>query len=341
LLHYLADRAGSASLHYLHELVPVSDGWETYIYHFQLQGADGLPREFRGPLTLRLFAGRRGIPQGRHAAEVQRYLHGLGYPVPLPVCWEESCDMLGGPFLVMEQIPGPTLLQRLLCRPWTVLAVGSRMAEVQTWLHHLPTDGFPHPGQPLLERGLDEIQGVIRQYGLGSLRPGLAWLRAHRPIPPAAAAIVHLDFHPLNLIHRKGQLPAVLDWDLADVGDPHADVATTIMFIRCAPNERQTLWERTIIATGRQILEWSYLHACRKRMVLDDQRLAYYLAWALLRRLARCGRILCAGPQVTGAKPSYTRHLHRGHLRPLCENFRRLTGVLLWLKEDTWAARAA
>src|SRR6516165_4138872 len=66
LLHYLADRAGSASLHYLHELVPVSDGWETYIYHFQLQGVDGLPREFRGPLTLRLFAGRRGIPQGRH-----------------------------------------------------------------------------------------------------------------------------------------------------------------------------------------------------------------------------------------------------------------------------------
>jgi aminoglycoside phosphotransferase (APT) family kinase protein len=331
LLRYLSSRLGIDGLQYAQEPTPVADGWETYIYHFRLQEDGSLPPEFRGPLTLRLLAGPRGVPQGRQAFEAQRYVRRLGYPAAAPVCWEEACEILGGPFLIMERVPGPTLLQRLLDRPWTVLVAGRRMAELQTWLHRLPVEGFPAPPEPLLERSLDRIEKVIRQCGLDGLTPGLEWLSAHRPAPPAAPCIVHLDFHPLNLICRPGQPAAVLDWDSADVGDPHADVATTLVLLRCAPNEGKNLWERTAVAVGRQLLRDLYLRACRARTALEDDKLTYYEALAALRRLTRYERFLTAGPQVLGLKPSLTRHLGRAHLEALCRHFRHLTGVRVHL----------
>jgi hypothetical protein len=76
-------------------------------------------------------------------------------------------------------------------------------------------------------------------------------------------------------------------------------------------------------------------------MALDSGKLSYYLALALLLRLAHSGRFLLAGPEVTGAKPSVVRRLGRDHLDVLCEHFRRVTGVALRLEEKAWPARAA
>jgi aminoglycoside phosphotransferase (APT) family kinase protein len=156
LLDYLAGRFGAPGLSYEQGPEPVRDGWETFIYHFRLGGADTLPAGFRGPLTLRLTAYSEGIPRGRHEFKVQRCLWRHGYPVPAPLLWEERGDALGGPFLLMEQIPGPTVLRYAVARPWAVLAVGGRMAELQSRLHRLPVEGFPHPPEPLLDRTLGD-----------------------------------------------------------------------------------------------------------------------------------------------------------------------------------------
>jgi aminoglycoside phosphotransferase (APT) family kinase protein len=342
LLDYLSRRLGVPRLRYARALTPVNDGWETYIYHFQVQADAALPAAFQGPLTLRLFAGPEGVACGRHDLAVQRSLQQLDYPVPEPVLWEENCDVLRGPFLLMEQVFGPTLLHRLLARPWTVLAAGRLMADLQTRLHRLPVDRFPRPARPLLERVLEEIRNLMRQYRLQSLTPGLEWLRAHCPAPPEAPCIVHLDFHPLNLIYRQDQPPVVLDWDTADVGDAHADLATTVMLIRCASNEGKNLWERTLITTGRDLLVRRYLRACRKQMALDDGKLTYYRALAALRRLARCGRFLAVGTRPLGVKPSLvTRHLRRDHLQAMCDYVQSWTGVEIALEEGIWAAAPA
>ncbi len=49
------------------------------------------------------------------------------------------------------------------------------------------------------------------------------WLAEHRP-PPAGEAIVHGDFRLGNVIVDGDGLAAVLDWELAHVGDPMEDL---------------------------------------------------------------------------------------------------------------------
>jgi aminoglycoside phosphotransferase (APT) family kinase protein len=333
LLSYLNSRF-AADVQYKQEPTPVPDGWETYIYQFELEPNDELPTEFRGPLTLRMYAGCEGIPRGRKEFAVQRRLEQAGYPVPAPVCWEEDCTVLGGPFQIMEQVPGPTMLERMIYRPWALLPIANHMATIQARLHKLPVYFFPASGRPLLERSLDDLQCSIDQYELEWLRPGLDWLRTHPPAPPWTRSILHLDFHPLNLIHRCGSPPVVLDWDSADVGDPHADIATTIMLIRCAPNEGKNGWERFMIGLGRDMVEFFYLCCLRRHMVLDEAKLAYYEAWAVLRRLCRYERLLKIGPEVVGTKPSFTRHVRRDHVDTLCRHFGRVTGVRIRMEES-------
>jgi len=59
----------------------------------------------------------------------------------------------------------------------------------------------------------------VSQCGFEQMAPGLEWLEANQPDPPSHLCIVHLDFHPLNLLVEEGEFRAVLDWSDADVGD--------------------------------------------------------------------------------------------------------------------------
>ena len=58
-----------------------------------------------------------------------------------------------------------------------------------------------------------------------AIRLGVEWLRRHRPWMPPRQAIVHADFRNGNLLVDQGRLSAVLDWELAHVGDPMEDLA--------------------------------------------------------------------------------------------------------------------
>jgi aminoglycoside phosphotransferase (APT) family kinase protein len=49
------------------------------------------------------------------------------------------------------------------------------------------------------------------------------------------AALLHLDYHPLNVLSANGQITAVLDWANARRGDPRADIARTLSILRLIP----------------------------------------------------------------------------------------------------------
>jgi len=326
LLPYLRERLGVCDLDYAGAPVAFADGWETYTYHFRLQ-APALPPALTRPLTLRIYASPNGAGRAEHEFAAQRRLAALGYPVPEPLLLEQTSDLFGGPFFLMEKVPGRMALDMLVWRPWRIVTFPAQMADIHARLHRLPSDDFPAPRGEFLGRQLDQVAAVIREHGLHGLAPGLDWLRAHRPAPPASPRILHLDFHPLNLIRRADGSLAVIDWTYADVGDPHADVATTLMLMQCVAVQAQGVWERLAIFCGRPMLWWQYVHAYRRRAPLDWDRLAYYRPYAALRRLARYGRWLHAGPEVTGSKPSLLEHLSPAHLAALSGYFHTWTGV--------------
>lgn len=327
LLTYLRDRLGISELAFRQEPTAIPDGWETYIYRFQLHSATALPPTFARPLILRVYASARGLSRLRHEFAVQRHLHGLGYLVPEPLGYETDSDILGGPFMLMEWIPGRTLLDLLFRQPWRIARGPGRMAQLHARLHQLPVRDFPGSPGPFLDRQLEQLRTQIEAYDLHDLLPGFDWLQEHRPPAPDAVSVLHLDFHPINLLFQGLQSRAVLDWSDADLGDYHADVAVTLMLIECTRVDGGSAWRKLSSWPGRILLYHLYRRAYQSVRPLDEHRLTYYVAWAALRRLGRYGTWLRAGPDVTGSKPTCLHYLNREGIDALRHCFRRQTGV--------------
>jgi aminoglycoside phosphotransferase (APT) family kinase protein len=328
LLRYLKKRLNSDDLRYLHSPVPNTNGWETHTYRFRLAAScrDMIPGHDR-PLVLRIHCSPQGLPRARHEFAVQRHLHNLDYPVPEPFLLEESCALFGGPFLIMEEMAGQTLYDNLLYFTWMMWPRSAAMAAIPSRLHRLPIDGFPSPPGPYLSRRLDEMRLLIREYRLDGLLAGWNWLAEHRPPPPVAPCIMHLDFHPFNLLCGWFPSLSVLDWTEADVGDHHADVATSLMLMNCCSAGEQNGWERLTLPVARRLVSNWYLRSYAKRIPLDRGVLDYYRAVAALKRLCGYGRWLRAGPLSTGCKPTSIHYLNARHLETLQNYFRQYSGV--------------
>jgi aminoglycoside phosphotransferase (APT) family kinase protein len=231
----------------------------------------------------------------------------------------------------VAQVCGPTLLQALLRQPWRLFSAPVQMAELHVRLHRLPTHGFPAPPDCLLGRRLDEVASAIGAYALRGLRPGLDWLCVNRPGPVRDPRILHLDFHPLNLIEDKDRSLVVLDWNEADLGDPHADVGTAVMLMDCPPPIEVTRLERLSILTGRPWFLHAYLRGYRRHLPLEKNRLSYYRALAALRRLCNYGRWLQDGPEISGNKRSLLQCITDSHRQTLEHYFQKWTGVAVRL----------
>ena len=62
-----------------------------------------------------------------------------------------------------------------------------------------------------------------------ALQASLAALPAQPPV------LLHLDYHPLNILVEGDRVTGVLDWANARSGDPRADVARTLSILHLAP----------------------------------------------------------------------------------------------------------
>jgi aminoglycoside phosphotransferase (APT) family kinase protein len=336
LVAYLKPRLGAGPLHFIDGPARVPQSWETHIYRFHVVAARPMPLPFTSPLALRVYTNPRGIPRARHDFLVQRHMGELGYPVAEPLLLEEDCTLFGGPFLVLRWAPGITLLERLRQRFRLFLWAPEQLAKLHLSLHAQSATGFPAPPGPFLDRRLDELDALVGIHRLNGLIPGLAWLGAHRPLPPAVPRILHLDFHPANVMVHEDEVTGDLDWSESDVGDLHADVAMTLLLMRTAPVRIRTLSERILAGPCRWALCRRYFRTYSRRQGIARVKLRYYLAWASLRRLAVCGAWLRAGPEVTGFKASSIQYVSADHVDALANCFWRVTGVGVDLKRPRW-----
>lgn len=89
---------------------------------------------------------------------------------------------------------------------------------------------FPAPTSvpDLVHHELDEWERVIEHRGGDpdpALRFSLEWLRDHVPTYDGPIVLVQGDTGPGNFMYADGKVVAVVDWELAHLGDPMDDIA--------------------------------------------------------------------------------------------------------------------
>jgi len=153
-----------------------------------------------------------------------------GVPVPEVVAASMQTEALGTPFLIVTAVAGETIPRRILRNDafgTARAALPAQLARALAALHAVTPRAVPGLTAP------DQVQqcrDALDQ--LGQPHPafelGFRWLAANRPAddPPAArrTTIVHGDFRLGNFVVDERGLVAVLDWELAHIGDPMEDL---------------------------------------------------------------------------------------------------------------------
>ena len=168
-------------------------------------------------------------------------LKGTDVPVPEAIALCEDTEVNGAPFYVMEYVQGlvPTDSAEVARRfdEGQRRRIGEELVDVLVRLHSVrPGDvGLEEFGRPqgYIER---QVRRFTEQLARAKTRelPELEELarRLAVAIPPEAdVAIVHGDYRLDNsILSDDGHIAAVLDWEMATLGDPLADVGILRMY---------------------------------------------------------------------------------------------------------------
>ena len=168
-------------------------------------------------------------------------------PVPTTYALCEDTDVIGAPFFVMERVEGtPYRLASQLepLGPERTRALAGRMVDTLATLHRVDPAkvGLSDFGRPegflarqvrRWERQLDasrsrDLPGVDELHHL---------LEANLPVE-GAPSVVHGDFRLDNLLaDDDDQVAAVIDWEMATIGDPLTDVGLLLVYQQMAQLE--------------------------------------------------------------------------------------------------------
>lgn len=166
---------------------------------------------------------------------ILRALEATPVLAPRALWHEPTGSVLGRELYVMERMAGesyervvPTELDADPDRiPRMLLSLIDQLAEIH--LVDLETSGLADigDGATFLDRELDRWSGEMRQVQRGPLPAMerlLDELHYRRPTATDRIALVHGDAKPGNFGFVGDEVSAVFDWEMADVGDPMADI---------------------------------------------------------------------------------------------------------------------
>lgn len=157
-------------------------------------------------------------------------------PVPRPLWVDRGGEATGRPLYVMEHVAGD------VPAPWNAHSyfpddaarreAGRQLIEIVSTIHALDVDRLPED-----LRGRDDLDPVAevahweRVYERDRAEPvpvlerAFGWLATWAGDVSGRRGLVHGDFRIGNAIIRDGRVVAMLDWELAHIGDPVEDLA--------------------------------------------------------------------------------------------------------------------
>jgi len=161
-------------------------------------------------------------------AKLMRLAHDAGVPSPRVLHVLEPGDELGAGF-IMARVAGETIPRKILRDDQFASArpkLARQLGEILGRIHALPPAQLPELRRMTAAAEIAELARDYRAFDWP--RPvfelALRWLADHDPGPSARVTLVHGDFRHGNLIIGPDGVRAVLDWELAHLGDPMEDL---------------------------------------------------------------------------------------------------------------------
>lgn len=158
------------------------------------------------------------------------------------ISWCDDDAVIGRPFLVCAHVDGVTITDSLpdtyADGPETVNRLGEDLVDSLATVHSLSWRdiGLGDFGRPesFIRRQVDRWRAAREQDSIRDLPQIVSladWLLANLP-EDSPGALTHNDFHLDNTLARPDApgIAAIIDWELATIGDPRADIALLLMF---------------------------------------------------------------------------------------------------------------
>ncbi len=342
----LADYLGTPLL----SLKVLASGWETTVFEFAT--ASNSPRlplmPSRTPLVLRFYQGAFADPKGAREHITIAKLSSVGFSVPRPYGYEADHRALGAPFLIMERVSGgPLFATRSFASAFKTFSLGFfGFVRAQVRLHQMELrksglDEIPRASSPdgidaqapLLDRMLKIIEQRVEQGPLPGLKEAHTRLAARAgEFRTAPLSLLHMDYHPQNVVVQGFRVTGVIDWVNADLGDRHLDAAMTAVILSSSALEHPR-WMRDNAAGNslRALFTSLYIPLYHAMAPLDFERFRYCQAVASLLRLSMLGMMRTRGAEVVGFRPEAIEEVTPAVVRLLSRYATRKSGAAVGL----------
>lgn len=229
-------------------VTPIQGGFDMAMWKVEHEG-----RTF----ALRVF--RAGTHQDcEREREVMAAARAAGLPVPevqRAGVWQDH------PALLIAWLPGRTIEEELSIHPWRLWSLGIAFGRMQAKIHTVSAPDLlrEQPGTWItwMCEGEQVLQDRLRQ------------------LHPDQSTLLHLDYHPRNVLTDGKQITGIVDWTNAHAGDPRADVARTASILHVNPVIRKPFLRRLALRVFARASSVGYQ---REHGPLRDMPLFY--AWA-------------------------------------------------------------
>jgi aminoglycoside phosphotransferase (APT) family kinase protein len=211
-------------------------------------------------------------------------------PVPETICFEDDRSVMGGKCFVVGHCPGeaPIVWDRNdredLYAHWDGDSdLPTQFVDALAGIHELEPGDVPflETHEDYVGWEIDRWESIYRDAAPKTepaVEEAIRWFRANKPEVPEHT-LVHGDYRVGNMLLAEGDLSAVLDWELARVGDPMYDLgyASTRYFA----GKLITPIERPELACSLLEREWFYdEYERRTGRPVDRERVRYWQAFS-------------------------------------------------------------